>query len=91
VLSHTLQLITDDDATVVEPEATKLKLVVQTDTAHLLGCLAIGPRAAEIVNLAATAIRNGLTAHQLADLSLVHPSASEALVRVLRQRYDRVH
>jgi glutathione reductase (NADPH) len=89
VLSHTLRLITDDDATVVEPEATNLKLIVQTGTTHLLGCLAIGPRAAEIVNLAATAIRNGLTAPQLADLSLVHPSASEALVRVLRQRYDR--
>jgi hypothetical protein len=32
-----------------------------------------------------------LTARQVADLSLVHPSASEALVRVLQERYDRVH
>ena len=91
VLSHTLQLVTDDDATVVEPEITDLKLVVQTGTARFLGCLAIGPRAAEIVNLASTAIRLGLTARQLTDLSLVHPSASEALVRVLQARYDRVH
>jgi pyruvate/2-oxoglutarate dehydrogenase complex dihydrolipoamide dehydrogenase (E3) component len=91
VLSHSLGLITDDDATVIEPETTKLKLVVQTGTARLMGCLAIGPRAAEIVNLASTAIRHGLTARQVADLSLVHPSASEALVRVLQERYDRVH
>jgi glutathione reductase (NADPH) len=91
VLAHTLQLVTDDDATVVEPETTDLKLVVQTGTGRLLGCLAIGPRAAEIVNLASTAVRHGLTARQLADLSLVHPSASEALVRVLQERYDRVH
>jgi len=91
VLSRTLQLVTDDDATVVEPETTQLKLVVQTGTARLLGCLAIGPRAAEIVNLASAAIRHGLTARQVADLSLVHPSASEALVRALQERYDRVH
>jgi C4-dicarboxylate-specific signal transduction histidine kinase len=70
---------------------TDLKLVVQTGTARFLGCLAIGPRAAEIVNLASTAIRLGLTARQLTDLSLVHPSASEALVRVLQARYDRAH
>jgi pyruvate/2-oxoglutarate dehydrogenase complex dihydrolipoamide dehydrogenase (E3) component len=56
-----------------------------------MGCLAVGPRAAEIVNLASTAIRHGLTARQVADLSLVHPSASEALVRVLQARYDRAH
>lgn len=91
VLSHTLRLVTDDDATVVEPETTGIKLVVQTGTARVLGCLAIGPRAAEIVNLISTAIRNGLTARQLADLSLVHPSASEALVRVLQERYDKMH
>jgi pyruvate/2-oxoglutarate dehydrogenase complex dihydrolipoamide dehydrogenase (E3) component len=90
-LAHTLRLVTDDDATVVEPETTDLKLVVQSGTARLMGCLAIGPRAAEIVNLASTAIRHGLTARQVADLSLVHPSASEALVRVLQERYDRVH
>lgn len=91
VLSHTLRLVTDDDATVVEPETTDLKLVVQSGTARLMGCLAIGPRAAEIVNLASAAIRHGLTARQVADLSLVHPSASEALVRVLQARYDHRH
>jgi len=91
VLSRTLRSVTDDDATVVEPETTQLKLVVQTGTARLLGCLAIGPRAAEIVNLASAAIRHGLTARKVADLSLVHPSASEALVRALQERYDRVH
>jgi dihydrolipoamide dehydrogenase len=90
-LSDTLQLITDDDRTVIEPEATKLKLIVQADTARLLGCLAVGPRAAEIVNLVSAGMRYGLTARQLADLSPVHPSASEALVQVLQERFDRVH
>ena len=90
VLAETLQLITDDDATVIEPEPTRLKVVVQMGTARILGCVAIGHHAVELVNLTSTAIRYGLTARQLADLSPVHPSASEALVRLLQERFDRL-
>jgi len=83
-------LITDDDATMVEPDANLLKLVVQGETGIILGCLAVGSRAAELVNLVSTAIRAGLTAQRLADLSLIHPSASEAMIRLLQQHFDRV-
>ncbi|HEY0791773.1 MAG TPA: hypothetical protein VGD78_11990 [Chthoniobacterales bacterium] len=72
VLADTLRFITDEDATVIEPEPTRLKLVVQLGTARLLGCLAIGRHAVELVNLASTAIRYGLTARQLAELAPVH-------------------
>jgi pyruvate/2-oxoglutarate dehydrogenase complex dihydrolipoamide dehydrogenase (E3) component len=89
VISENLSLITDDDATMIEPDKNLLKLVVQTSTGRILGCLAIGSRAAELVNLASTAIRRGLTAQSLADLSLIHPSASEALVRLLQDHFDR--
>jgi dihydrolipoamide dehydrogenase len=88
VISETLRLVSDDDRSIVNPETTKMKLVVQPDKRKILGCLAIGLNAAEIVNLVATAIRTGLTATDLADLSLVHPSASEALVRSLQSRWD---
>jgi dihydrolipoamide dehydrogenase len=89
VFSSNLPLITDDDATMVEPDANLLKLVVQSGTGIILGCLAVGSRAAELVNLVSTAIRAGLTAQRLADLSLIHPSASEAMIRVLQEHFDR--
>ena len=89
VISENLSLITDNDATMIEPDKNLLKLVVQSSTGRILGCLAIGSRAAELVNLASTAIRRGLTAQDLADLSLIHPSASEALVRLLQDHFDR--
>ena len=90
VFSSSLPLITDDDVTMVEPDANLLKLVVQSGTGIILGCLAVGSRAAELVNLVSTAIRAGLTAQRLADLSLIHPSASEAMIRILQQHFDRV-
>ena len=87
-ITETLRLISDDDRSVVNPEPTKMKLVVQPDKRRILGCLAIGLKAAEVVNLVATAMKTGVTATALADLSLVHPSASEALVRSLQSRWD---
>jgi dihydrolipoamide dehydrogenase len=89
VLAETVRLVTDDDRSVVDPEPIKIRLVVQPETRKLLGCQAVGTKAAEIVNLAATALRTGLTVTQLADLAMVHPSASEALVRCLQSRFDR--
>ncbi len=88
VFSSNLPLITDDDATMVEPDTNLLKLVVQSGTGIILGCLAVGSRAAELVNLVSTAIRAGLTAQRLADLSLIHPSASEAMIRLLQEHFD---
>ena len=81
VLAETVRLVTDDDRSVVDPQPIKIRLVVQPETRKLLGCQIVGAKAAEIVNLAATAIRTGLSVAQLADLVMVHPSASEALVR----------
>jgi dihydrolipoamide dehydrogenase len=91
VISENLPLITDDDATMIEPDKNLLKLVVQSSTGRILGCLAIGSRAAEVVNLASTAIRNGVTAQSLADLSLIHPSASEAMIRLLQDHFDHLN
>src|SRR6201987_2166430 len=89
VISENLPLITDDDATMIEPDKNLLKLVVQSSTGRILGCLAIGSRAAELVNVGSMAIRSGVFVQRLADLSLIHPSASEAMVRLLQDNFDR--
>jgi dihydrolipoamide dehydrogenase len=88
VLTETVRLMTEDDRSVVDPEPIKIKLVVLPATRTLLGCQAVGAKAAEIVNLAAAALYAGLSVTQLADLAMVHPSASEALVRCLQRRFD---
>jgi pyruvate/2-oxoglutarate dehydrogenase complex dihydrolipoamide dehydrogenase (E3) component len=41
------------------------------------------------VRSASSAIRLGLTVDRLADLSFIHPSASEAMIRVLQDHFDR--
>ena len=62
---------------------------VQPETRRLFGFQVVGAKAAELVILAATAFRTGLSVTQLADLAMVHPSASEALVRCLQSRFDQ--
>jgi pyruvate/2-oxoglutarate dehydrogenase complex dihydrolipoamide dehydrogenase (E3) component len=89
VLEETLQLVTDDDRSVFDPEPLRIRLVVKPETRTLLGCQAVGEKAAEIVNLAGMALSTGLSVTQVVDLSMVHPSASEALVRCLQSRFDR--
>ena len=65
-----------------------IKCVIHAETERFLGCIAIGSRAAEIINLVSAAIATGRSAGAMADLSAVHPSATEALVRTLRQRFE---
>ncbi|MBV9273468.1 MAG: NAD(P)/FAD-dependent oxidoreductase [Verrucomicrobia bacterium] len=89
VISKTLPLITDDDATMIQPDKNLVKLVIQSGTGRILGCQAIGSRASELINMASSAIRSGLTAERLADLSFIHPSASEALIRALQEHFDQ--
>jgi dihydrolipoamide dehydrogenase len=89
VLEETLRLVTDDDRSVVDPEPLQIRLVVKPETRTLLGCQAVGEKAAEIVNLGGMALSTGLSVTQVVDLSMVHPSASEALVRCLQSRFDR--
>ncbi len=76
-------------AALVEPDKNLVKLIIESGTGRILGCQAVGSRAPELINLASSAIRLGLTVHRLADLSLIHPSASEALIRVLQDHFDR--
>jgi pyruvate/2-oxoglutarate dehydrogenase complex dihydrolipoamide dehydrogenase (E3) component len=87
-LSWNGPLFTDDDFTTIEREQMAIKCLVHAETARILGCIAIGSRAAEIINLISAAIRDGQSARDIANLPAVHPSATEALVQRLRQRYN---
>ena len=87
-LSWSGSLFTDDDFSTVEREEMAFKCLVHAESALILGCIAIGSRAAEIINLVSMAMKHGQSAREIGNLSSVHPSATEILVRTLRQRFD---
>src|SRR6202035_1950992 len=61
-LSWSGTLFTDDDYTTVERESMSIKCVIHAETERFLGCIAIGSRAAEIINLVSAAIATGRSA-----------------------------
>ena len=69
----------------VDPEPTFVKIILETGSRQLLGCLAVGDHAPVIVNIATIAIRSGLTVDQLLQMPMVQPSASEALMAIVRK------
>jgi len=87
-LSWNGSLFTDDDFSTIEREDMAFKCLVHAESARILGCIAIGSRAAEIINLVSMAMRFGQSAQEIGNLPAVHPSATEILVRTLRQRFN---
>lgn len=61
-------------------ERTMMKLVVERDGGRLLGCHMVGPDAPEIIQMAAIAIKMGVTKAQWDATCAVHPTAAEELV-----------
>jgi len=68
-------------------EKVLLKLVIDADSDRVLGCHMLGADAAEIVQMAAVALRLGVTKAQLDATMALHPSAAEELV-TLRHRWE---
>jgi dihydrolipoyl dehydrogenase len=85
VLSASMRLTSDDDRTVIDPEPTFLKVVVDARSRTLLGCLVVGDHAAVIANVAAIAIHLKTPIRQLCDIPLAQPSAADALMATLRK------
>jgi dihydrolipoamide dehydrogenase len=85
IVSDTLRLVSDIERSVVDPEPTFLKIIVDRGSRQLLGCLAVGDHAPVIVNIATMAMSSGQTVDHLLHLPLIQPSASEALMAVLRK------
>jgi glutathione reductase (NADPH) len=57
-----------------------MKLVIDMKSDTVLGCHVLGPDAAEIVQMAAIAMRLGVTKAQFDATMALHPSAAEELV-----------
>ena len=63
-----------------------MKLVVDAATERILGCHIVGPDAPEMIQMAAIAIKMGVTKAQWDDTCAVHPTAAEELV-TMREPY----
>jgi glutathione reductase (NADPH) len=67
-------------------ERMLMKLVVEAKSGRVLGVHIVGPDAAEMIQLAAIAVKAGLTKAQWDATCAVHPTAAEELV-TLREKY----
>lgn len=85
VVADTLRLASDTERSIVDPEPTFLKALVDTRSRCLIGLLAVGDHAPVIVNIATIAMRSGITIDQLLQMPLIQPSASQALAAILRR------
>ena len=77
--NETFWRVTDDETSVLEPVPIALKILVDAESRQVLGVHAIGRHAAELVNIAAVAIRSGMTIEQLSEITFVHPSLAETI------------
>jgi glutathione reductase (NADPH) len=64
-----------------------MKLVIDADSDKILGCHVLGADAAEIVQMAAVALKLGVTKAQFDATMPLHPSAAEELV-TMRHRWE---
>ena len=69
-------------------EKVMMKLVIDAETDKVLGFHMLGPDAAEIVQMAAIALRLGVTKAQLDATMALHPSVAEELV-TMRHKWER--
>jgi dihydrolipoamide dehydrogenase len=84
--SENTELIGDDTLKVLESYPTKIKVVLDARRMKLLGCLAIGDQAIDVVNLCSMLIKSRASIKRLSRYRFVHPSPAEALQRCV----DRV-
>ncbi len=67
-------------------ERMLMKLIVERATDKVIGCHIVGDDSAEMIQLAAIAVKAGLTKAQWDSTCALHPSAAEELV-TLREKY----
>jgi glutathione reductase (NADPH) len=69
-----------------DPERCLMKLVVVAETQQVVGVHVVGPEAAEMIQMAAIAVKMGVTKPQWDATCAVHPTLAEELV-TLREKY----
>ena len=67
-------------------ERCMIKLVVEAGTEKILGCHVVGPDSPEIIQMAAIALKMGVTKPQWDSTCAVHPTLAEELV-TMRDKY----
>jgi dihydrolipoamide dehydrogenase len=81
--TETTELLADEELKVLDPYPTKIKTVLDARTKKILGCLAIGDQAVDVVNLCSMLFRSDAPADELNQCRFVHPSPAEALQRCI--------
>lgn len=66
-----------------------MKLVVKADDQKVLGVHVVGPDSPEIIQMAAIAVKMGVTKPQWDSTCAVHPTLAEELV-TMREKYTPV-
>jgi glutathione reductase (NADPH) len=67
-------------------ERSLIKLVVEAEGQKVVGCHIVGPDAPEIIQMAAIAMKMGVTKSQWDSTCAVHPTLAEELV-TMREKY----
>jgi glutathione reductase (NADPH) len=67
-------------------ERTLMKLIVEAEGQRVVGCHVVGEDGPEMIQLAAIAVKMGVTKQQWDNTTALHPTAAEELV-TLRERY----
>lgn len=68
-------------------ERCLVKLVVEASSQKVVGCHVVGPDSPEIIQLAAVAMKMGVTKSQWDSTCAVHPTLAEEMV-TLREKYQ---
>jgi glutathione reductase (NADPH) len=71
-------------------DRTMMKLVVDGKTGKVLGCHIFGAEAAEMIQLAAVALKMGATKAQFDATLALHPTAAEELVTMRTKAYSKI-
>src|SRR6201999_1347779 len=69
-------------------ERVLMKLVVDGETNVILGCHVVGPEAPEMIQMAAIAVKMGVTKAQWDNTCALHPTMAEELVTMREKRPD---
>lgn len=85
------EVVTEDLASSrsgIEPGRNVIKLLYDHGSRRFLSCLAIGPDSSEIVNQACFWLSTNTPMESFLNISTIHPSPTEYLVRALQRRVD---
>jgi glutathione reductase (NADPH) len=67
-------------------ERVLMKLIVNGTTEQIVGCHIVGPDAPEMIQLAAIAVKMGVTKSQWDSTCALHPTVAEEIV-TMREKY----